>query len=71
MPYTLTDARKALVVPPGTENNNAVQDGQWRLRAALDLAAPYYTDADPAPDYVLRAVNGLESWVRHAERQGG
>ena len=67
MPYTIANARAALVVPPATANNNCVIDGQFRLREALKLASNFYGEADAAPDYVLRAVSGLESWVRHAE----
>jgi len=64
--FTVADAKTALNVPAAVQNNNCVQDAQWRLRAALDLAAPYYADADPAPDYVLQALAGLESWIAAA-----
>lgn len=60
---TIADVAATLNVPASTANNNCVQDAQWRLRDALKLAAHFYTDDDPAPDYVLTAAAGLKSWV--------
>lgn len=60
---TIAIARAALEVPASVQNNNCVQDGQWRLRDALKLAAPC-KDEDPAPSYVLKAVRDLQSWVQ-------
>ena len=63
---TIATAKAALIVPVAVQNNNAVQDAQARLQEALTLAATSYADADPAPWYVVRAVEGLNSWVAHA-----
>lgn len=60
---TIATAAATLNVPASTANNNCVQDGQSRLRHALKLAAHFYKDDDAAPDYVLTAAAGLQSWV--------
>lgn len=59
---TIALATAALNVPASTQNNNCVQDAQWRLRDALKLAASC-RDEDVAPSYVLKAVADLQSWV--------
>jgi hypothetical protein len=66
---TIADATQALNVPVSTQNNNCVCDGQVRLREALKLASHFYKDEDAAPEYVLRAVKGLQSWVDHSLTQ--
>jgi hypothetical protein len=59
----MQDARRALEVPASKANDNCVQDAQWRLRDVLDLAGRYYTSTEPAPDYVVRSVLALRSWL--------
>ena len=63
---TMNEARAALAVPAAVANCNTVQDGQYRLREALALADRHPAAGDTAPDYVRRAVAGLNSWVEHA-----
>lgn len=59
----MQDARKALEVPASKANNNCVQDAQWRLREVLELASQRYTSTEAAPDYVVRMVCALRSWL--------
>lgn len=61
---TMNEARHILTdIPVDKRNNNCVQDGQWRLREALKLADNFYGPDEVVPDYVLKAVKGLQSWL--------
>lgn len=63
-PLKMTEARDALHdVPAKFLNDNCVRDAQWRLRAALELACHGGFEYDAAPDYVVKAVNDLASWI--------
>lgn len=60
---TLDEATAALTVPANKVNNNCVQDAQWRLRYALKLASASREGTDEAPNYVVKAVADLRSWL--------
>lgn len=63
-PLKMTEARDALHdVPAKFLNDNCVQDAQWRLADALELATDFYNEDAAAPDYVVKAVNDLASWI--------
>ena len=62
---TMNEAAAALKVPAICANNNCVRDAQWRLRESLRVARQLRDGTDAAPDYVVRSVAALQSWVDH------
>lgn len=56
-------------IPAYAVNNNCVQDQCWRVRELYDLAMRSSNSTDPAPMYLLIALNGLQSWIDHAKSQ--
>jgi hypothetical protein len=64
---TIAEARAALIVPAHLRNNNCVQAAQSRLREEIALATNPrvipLADTDRAPDYVVKAVRDLRSWL--------
>lgn len=69
MTMTMQAARDALNnVPPQFRNDNTVQDALARLLENLELAGERRGDPDDlAPSYVVKAVEGLNSWVEHSK----
>ena len=64
-PLTMSEARAAIrAIPVQYLNNNCVQDAQWRLADAIQLACHGRFEYDVAPDYVVKAVNDLASWLK-------
>ena len=69
-PMTMNEASAALNdVPAKFLNNNCVRDAQWRLADAIQLACHGRFEYDAAPDYVVKAVNDLASWLDCAARR--